>query len=721
MWYKILQVFLLYIIVWSSPLNAQEYYNRRPDFLKANSVWAFGEKTGLNFNGATPQSISTQVSVKEGTASVADPVTGELLFYTDGLKCWNRNHQVMPNGNGLMGSTAGSTTQGALIVPVIDAPGKYYLFTLDHQGGGRGLQYSIVDMSLDNGVGDVVAGSKNIRLYSGKLSEAMIAIPGENCDIWLLAHVQMHPRFVAFHITKEGVNPLPVMSEAGNPGMAMPVSNFFYGLINMTTWFIGGMAVSPDRSRIVMANTNWEICVLGPIAPQYQGYLLCRFDPNTGIVSDPVEVGQQQMVGYMAAFSPDNSKLYMSAFDHTIPGFAVYQFDITTHDSAAIAASQINVAPNAVISFSQYLRLYRDTIYLCTKDDVFLSTINQPNLSGTACDYQAISITLSDSSGYALPTEVVYSLRDTIYNLVVDSMVCTVNNSPFKPFSLQAEAGFYAYEWDNGETAQVREIITPGIYWVLCKGGCHSRVDTFVIRHTDIAFSLGPDTALCDQSSFMLKASVPNAAYQWQDGSTDSIYTATGDGLFSVVVSKEGCSHSDTVRVSVKSFIQDLGQDIVFCKGRIQVTLKANVPEGPQTRVKWNTGSTDSSIVVSDTGTFWVDVRDFLCSGSDTIRIGTEICECSPHMPSAFSPNGDGLNDIFLPVIESGCRVNNFSLNIYNRYGQCVFGGTSMERGWDGTYKGIPVGVDTYMYELRFEGGTQAIQYYRKGDLTLIR
>src|SRR5690606_28048726 len=122
-------------------------------------------------NSGTALPMQTQIIGAEGSTSVADPETGQLLFYSNGGRCWNRNGQIMLNGDSLLGNSPFggtnvnpdaplnySTTQGTCIVPVIDEPGQYYLFSLRGITSGNPIPYgtlfySIVDMSLDNGLG----------------------------------------------------------------------------------------------------------------------------------------------------------------------------------------------------------------------------------------------------------------------------------------------------------------------------------------------------------------------------------------------------------------------------------------------------------------------------------------------------------------------------------------------------------------------------------------
>src|SRR5690606_23847259 len=127
---------------------------------------------------------------------------GNLLFYTDGSSVWNRNHVRMNNAQPLHPLTNGtgvteSTYQGTVIIPAISSDSLYYVFSLTQSDfysnnpsyasyGGR-LFYSIIDMSLDNGLGDVAPGSKWIAI-DFNLTEKMIAIPGNDCNVWLVVH-----------------------------------------------------------------------------------------------------------------------------------------------------------------------------------------------------------------------------------------------------------------------------------------------------------------------------------------------------------------------------------------------------------------------------------------------------------------------------------------------------------------------------------------------------
>ena len=94
---------------------------------RENNIWYFGDKAGLDFNSGNPVNLTDgAINTIEGCASISNP-SGQLLFYTDGIKVWNRNHQIMPNGADLSGNS--SSTQSGIIVPKPNSNTIYYLFT----------------------------------------------------------------------------------------------------------------------------------------------------------------------------------------------------------------------------------------------------------------------------------------------------------------------------------------------------------------------------------------------------------------------------------------------------------------------------------------------------------------------------------------------------------------------------------------------------------------
>src|SRR5690606_22126856 len=247
------------------------------------------------------------------------------------------------------------------------------------------------------------------------MSGSMIAVPGDHCDVWLIVHDYIHPVFKAYHITAEGIDTTPVVSTIGAQIHRQILPDPVMG-----SYFLGNMCVSPNREMISITSF-FPFCYLGATVDSVAGVLLTHFDPATGVISDALQV-EQNLNSFHAAFSPDNSKLYLVNYDEVGGGSNLFQYDISTYDSLDIADSKTLIASDTA-SLVGVFRLYGDTLYLAlSKVNTYqsslvqsqvVSSINQPNLSGTSCDFQLEAINLYPGTKryLALPSEVVYPVN----------------------------------------------------------------------------------------------------------------------------------------------------------------------------------------------------------------------------------------------------------------------------------------------------------------------
>lgn len=149
--------------------------------------WHFGFGAGLDMGTATPTALSNgALSTDEGVASIAD-ANGQLLFYANGERIWDRSHAVMPNGGSLQGHYS---SQSVLIVPFPEDAQRYYVFTTPAMAGTYGgpdnLAYSVVDMTARDGLGDVMVLNQPL---AGPVVEKLTATRHANGrEVWVLAH-----------------------------------------------------------------------------------------------------------------------------------------------------------------------------------------------------------------------------------------------------------------------------------------------------------------------------------------------------------------------------------------------------------------------------------------------------------------------------------------------------------------------------------------------------
>jgi hypothetical protein len=347
-----------------------------------NSNWYFGTYAAVSFNSGTPVAVSgSAMSVREGNATMSD-ASGNLLFYTNGMTVWNSTHVPMFNGTGLMSDIY--ATQSSVILPMPGFPDLYYLFTMNTwEFAATDLRYSIIDMTLDGGLGAVTA-TKNI-LVNDNVREQLTAVRHMNgIDYWILVHEAMTTNFLAYKLTSAGLDTVPVISSTG---MAYTGWNRF-----------GGLRFSHDCRRLVS--------VLGNPISLMETVQIYDFSPSTGIIFNPITVAMSDSLQnpYSAEFSPDNRKLYVTSYNANF----VYQFDLLASDIPASRVDITNGAPGVKCSV---LKGPDDKIYVGMESSSNLSVINYPNLSGLSCGYQqnALSLGSGHPCRLGLPNTITYS------------------------------------------------------------------------------------------------------------------------------------------------------------------------------------------------------------------------------------------------------------------------------------------------------------------------
>ena len=233
-----------------------------------------------------------------------------------------------------------------------------------------------------------------------------------------------------------------------------------------------------------------------------------------------------------------------------------------------------------------------------------------------------------------------------------------------------------------------------------------------------IPLDLGPDRLLCQGEKLKLDIATWGATYLWQDSSTKSKYTIRSDGIYWVDVTVDGCTVRDSIIIVYQALpVVELGHDMIMCPGDI-ITLDAYIPGADYL---WQNESNSSNTEVTQPGQYWVEVTLNGCSNRDTVNIyfDDESCYCELFVPNAFSPNGDGLNDLLLA--KPKCPVDKYSFNVYNRWGSKVFESDQPGEGWNGYFNGrlSPVGVYIYQASFNYRGSDKP--KVQKGSVTLIR
>lgn len=670
-----------------------------------NNYWAFGHRAGIDFSQNPPVVFETELVAWEGGSVYAADAAGNKLFYSNGNTVWDAADNVMPNGNGIAGNGPASpgfpcsAAQGTLAAQSIAHPEQYYLFTLDAgeaapYGLGK-LRYSVIDMTLNGGLGDVAGGTKNIVLEDS-LSEKMLLAPGKGCYYWLLVHHVSRPLYYAFRIDAGGINPVPVISTGILPGLMG----------------IGMMALSPDATRVTMSH-------------YLSGFEIATFDNATGIVSDARQFSDFSLFGMSShCFSSDNTKLYLCRNNRLL------QYNATLYPNvAALEASAVEIATGNDAPFGYMRRSPQGKIYIPNYNTPSLALINDPDNPGLACNYIQNGIILPVFTQFPNPVnppspyyglglgQDVFSSRDLTSagpSSRTDTQICAGTR-----LTLTAMPDREYYLWQNGNSTPELMVDAAGTYWVHSWKGCQVYADTFDVAVVGLNnWGLGPDTTVCPGALLPLDAYAPEIEhYTWQDGSHTSGYQAKGKGIYTVTAAVGDCRFSDTLVVEeYMPYARILQGDTTICNDR-SLTLQAT--GSPQSTYAWNTGATDPVLQVTTPGTYIVQASNVCGNYADTVTVAMTRCDCLGFVPNAFSPNGDGLNDLFeLRLNCPGATL--FRFRVFNRFGQCIFYSEQPGVRWDGYYKGQHLDAGTYFYSLDYKS-PEGERIFRKGDILLIR
>lgn len=676
---------------------------------KQTNIWYFGNRAGLDFNNVPPLVLRDgNASSFEGSSTVCDN-NGKLLFYTNGQVIMNRRHLLMKNGGTLGGHP--SSTNNTLIVPLPGNDSIYYIFTT-----GAALQetklllYNIVNMKGDGGLGEVTA--LNVLMEEAVFEKIAGIRHCNKRDVWIVIHKWDTDEYHSYLLTGAGLNPAPVISHTG-----LVISGYENNAI-------GTLKFSSKGTKLAAVHSFDNDVVE-----------LMDFDNTTGMISNPLVFQpnatphSQAYIGvYGAEFSPNGDLLYVSANNSASDPCVLYQFDITSNNATTILGTrQIIAKPTPW--YAGALQLGPDLkIYMAMWKDTSVSVIDNPDVIGPGCNFRYNKIFVGPAGTepvqYGLPT-FIQSYFDTA-SIPYDfsrSGSCLDRNIAFK---LNRLSGIDSVKWYFGDAQQSQTLqpthnyAAPGFYdvkLIVYKVDCSGLNDTINRRIwiADSAGFLGADTSSCNVLSLMIGVEeIDGANYLWNTGYNGNKITTTGFGTYWLELQQNGCKLRDSIDVIEKPKpVVNLGPDTTICKFKpVILTTGSSFYD----TYLWNTGESTRSIGVDKAGAYYVDVTLNGCKASDTVVVFPG--DCAVFIPSAFTPNGDGLNDSF--GVLGDLTVKSFSLQVFNKWGQMVFNTTDISQKWDGTYKGKKALMGTYPWIVYYVTGT-GLRKYLQGTVMLIR
>ena len=717
-------VFFSLCLMWFLQLNLSAQ--------KENNQWRFTNAGAIDFNGNQPVGIAgAAINTGEGSASIASPETGELLFYTNGVTVWNAIDAVMPNGNNLLGGSIElSSTTAAVIVPRPGNDQQFYIFCIDEQFGTNGLTYSLLDMSLDNGLGDIVNSEKNISLFNTN-SEKLQYVPNATNDgYWVVTHGSSDPIFIAFEVTNSGVNLNPVISNAG----------LSHGNGS------GYMKINSGFNKIAQGNL-------------FEGVVeMFDFDNSTGEVTEDVSwnynFGTPQIYG--VEFSPNSSLLYVTNFQSLV------QYDISSGVAQTIEDSGVVIE---AFTFSTPAGLQigpDDKIYL---NSGAVGVINCPNTPGTGCGFENNAIpSLTGGGGYGLPGKNYFLNTNNSSPSIVSSGDCS---DILLTFTLTNFEHFNGIDWDFGDgttmestSNEVSHIFENGGEYIITASvltdcGVVVFSNAFeIINCVDeliLGFELQGDTCNIEEAlQFvpLVSDNILSVTWNFGDPNSNASNVITNDGN-NLGLSVEHQFTAPGIYEVCLSYSDNAGLDTTICQEyqiglccEFQLNVSGTCLSNETVfnisgndvinNVQWSLGDggevnsnqiSELSYTYSNLGLFNAEVSFESSCGTESLNVEVQIEDCTVipcdiFIPNVFTPNNDNLNERFQIVL--ACVPTDFELTIFNRWGQIVFVSEKSTEGWNGGVNGYyaPDGVYSYIVKYKDELG---LDKSKSGSFTLLR
>jgi gliding motility-associated-like protein len=247
--------------------------------------------------------------------------------------------------------------------------------------------------------------------------------------------------------------------------------------------------------------------------------------------------------------------------------------------------------------------------------------------------------------------------------------------------------------------------------------GCDSIITTNLTVNSKPMPQLGEDRNLCLGQPLTITPGVFKS-YLWQDGSTASNLTMNNKGTYWVkVTDNNNCSANDSLRItgvlpSPSGFL--IRADSICSYEKLNIGTEKIYAD-----YLWSTGSNQSHITIDNAGIYNLTVTDNNgCKATESITIFPKNCYEGVYVPNAFTPNGDGKNDVFRPLVFGNVKA--YSFTVYNRFGQKIFETNNVSMGWNGTLNGIAQPADVFVWTCTYQLQGSAVES-KKGTVALIR
>lgn len=385
-------------------------------------------------------------------------------------------------------------------------------------------------------------------------------------------------------------------------------------------------------------------------------------------------------------------------------------YTVTVTDDCGLQAQAQVVVP---VELPVAVNAGSDTEFCETHDVLLIAELvgsyasslwNSANGTVNVLQQNDLQLLVNDAGQYTITatTELgcVYSDAVSVSEIALPNITLfgPVQLCPMSSVTLAAGDNWDAVLWSTGQTLPTISVNTAGTYSIaVTENGCTDSSSTEVQQIEFTYFDLGPTIEICDGESIELI--VPENGL-WSTGVVSDMLLVTTENMYEVVVTEGPCSVSDSVYVLVLPLpVAELGNDVLSCLD-VPVTLSALHPANDE--YEWNTGENGPNIIALESDIYYVVTSNECGEASDSVFVEYEDCTFSIFIPNAFTPDNDGINDVWKC---STYNLKRFDLKIYNRWGDVLFATTDPDEAWTGEADNGEYYVrdGVYFYRIEYE------------------
>jgi gliding motility-associated-like protein len=335
-----------------------------------------------------------------------------------------------------------------------------------------------------------------------------------------------------------------------------------------------------------------------------------------------------------------------------------------------------------------------------------------------------VTETVNYSTGPSLIKTAVVSILG-VTPVVNQSLLCNGDQNGSITATVIGGNGNYNYTWNTNPQQQTQTIsnLPAGNYLVTVTetNACKDTASINLIEPTPIAIQTNITDATCNLSNGSIASTVtggtPAYVYLWSNNEITNAINNLSAGTFSLQITDgNGCIANSSVLTVNNNIIPanvSLGNDTTICPGQTLLLSPGNFSD-----YLWQDNSSAPNFLVSQTGLYSVEVTNSSgCKGRGDINV---LVECKDvYFPSAFTPNRDSHNEAFGPLGDVA-SLSEYSMFIYNRWGQVIFSSYDPYKKWDGKYKGMQAGIECFVFVAEFKKNGKKVPPV-KGTITIIR